>query len=73
MYQTKPGMSTGGRRNYAGLCAANFGHFIRDQPLLGGAAATWVTWPIFRPGRGVTLAVKVHGGAGNGEPLLIVC
>jgi hypothetical protein len=59
MYQTKSGMSTGGML-IAPVLLCQIGLFGADHAVLGGTAPTsvggtaptWVTCPIFRPGRG---------------------
>jgi hypothetical protein len=51
MYQTKAEMSTARRANSFEKVRRS-GHFLpADQPPVGGDDATWVTWPILRPGR----------------------
>jgi hypothetical protein len=54
MYQIKPRMSTGGK-TIAEVSRGQFRSFGADQAVFGGIFATCVTWPIFRPGRGVPL------------------
>jgi hypothetical protein len=52
MYQIKPGMSIAGK-TIAEVSCGQFRSFGVDQAVFGGILATCVTWPIFRPGRGI--------------------